>query len=110
MVEGDYELRLTLGGGGVLAADFNNDTVVNGADLAMWRTSFGPSPVGDADGDNDSDGQDFLVWQRQLGSSAAVTAVGAAASAIPEPTSGGLFALTAVVGAAALRASVGRRK
>lgn len=53
-----------------LAADFNNNGVVNAADLAVWKTAFGTTSLGDADNDGDSDGNDFLVWQRQFGQSA----------------------------------------
>jgi hypothetical protein len=91
-----YELKLTLGGAG-FAADFNNDNMVTGADLATWRLNFGPNDAaGDADGDNDTDGADLLIWQRELGSGVGGPAL-AATSAIPEP-SGGLLA----IGAAAL--------
>jgi hypothetical protein len=38
---------------------------------------------GDADGDRDVDGADFLAWQRQLGGATAVTA----GAAVPEPAS-----------------------
>jgi len=53
--------------------------------LAEWRTGFGASGgassmQGDADGDQDVDGADFLVWQRELGGGA----LGAAAA--PEPS------------------------
>jgi hypothetical protein len=37
---------------------------------------------GDADGDQDVDGADFLVWQRQLGGGPPATA---ASTAVPEP-------------------------
>jgi hypothetical protein len=47
--------------------DFNQDATVNADDLVAWSDNFGASAVGDADGDNDSDGADFLAWQRQLG-------------------------------------------
>jgi hypothetical protein len=66
-----------------LAADFNQDDLVNDADLAMWRGSFAVAGAGDADGDGDSDGNDFLAWQRQFGESALPTS--AAAHAVPEP-------------------------
>jgi hypothetical protein len=48
------------------SADFNKDGQVNGADLAIWQSSFGTSALGDADGDGDSDGADLLLWQRQI--------------------------------------------
>jgi hypothetical protein len=51
------------------AADFNDSGSVNGADLTAWRSAFGANANGDADGDGDSDGNDFVVWQRQLGQS-----------------------------------------
>jgi hypothetical protein len=64
-----------------LAADFNEDDVVDGADLAAWREAFGVTSGADADDDGDSDGADFLIWQRQFGQ-----AVGnQAAIAAPEP-------------------------
>jgi hypothetical protein len=47
---------------------------------------------GDADGDGDVDGQDFLIWQRQNGSSAPLSA----AVQIPEPAAG-FLALSATL-------------
>jgi hypothetical protein len=77
-------------------ADFNGDTFVNGADLAVWRTSFGASANASADGDGDSDGDDFLIWQRQVGASAASSA-SVPASAAPEPASAVLAAFVGVL-------------
>ncbi len=49
-----------------LAGDLNGDGSVDGNDLNLWSSAFGPSSTaGDADGDGDSDGADFLLWQRQ---------------------------------------------
>jgi hypothetical protein len=62
--------------------DFDHNGVVNGADLDLWRTSYGVDAGGDADGDQDTDGADFLVWQRQLGVGEAVAA---ASNVVPEP-------------------------
>jgi hypothetical protein len=63
-----------------LPADFDGDGGVNGVDLDIWRSSFGQNAGGDADHDVDSDGADFLTWQRQVeGSSPAVSAL------VPEP-------------------------
>lgn len=52
-----------------LPADFNNSGgAVNGADLATWRNAYiASSAGGDANGDGDTDGHDFLAWQQQLG-------------------------------------------
>jgi len=93
-----YQLRLTVAGGGGFAADFNNDNRVNGADLALWRSNFGPNAMADADGDNDSDGADFLALQRQLGSAGAAAAV----AAVPEPAAG-LMCVLAVAGVLGVR-------
>jgi hypothetical protein len=50
-------------------ADFDNSGgAVNSADLAAWRTAAAAGNANaDADGDGDSDGNDFVLWQRQLG-------------------------------------------
>lgn len=69
-----------------LAADFDQNGLVNGADLAAWKAGFGTGTLksqGDADLDGDVDGNDFLVWQRQYGQLPPSTAT---ASAVPEPT------------------------
>jgi hypothetical protein len=67
-------------------ADFNGDSVVNGADLTVWRANFGSASAtkstGDANADGRNDGTDFLIWQRNVGATSAV----AAAAAVPEPT------------------------
>lgn len=67
-------------------ADFNKSAQVTGADLVNWKAGFGTSvgathTQGDADNDGTVDGDDFLVWQRQSGITAA------AATAVPEPAS-----------------------
>ena len=49
-------------------ADFYDDEIVDGADLAIWSNGYGTGVAGDADGDGDSDGADFLLWQRVIGS------------------------------------------
>jgi hypothetical protein len=70
-----------------LPADFNHDGSVNSTDLAVWKASYHVTPGGDADGDGDTDGADFLLWQKQLGSSSAQ----AAAAIVPEPAACGLL-------------------
>ena len=51
------------------SADFNVDGLVSDADLAIWELNYGATNVpftsGDADGDHDVDGYDFLLWQQQ---------------------------------------------
>ena len=74
--------------------DFNMDGAVNDADLTRWRDNFGTGLAhmqGNADGDGDIDGADFLIWQRHLGNSAPNVAVSAL---VPEPATALL--LTAV--------------
>jgi hypothetical protein len=50
-----------------LPSDFSRNGVVDGDDLTAWKGAFGPSHIGDANGNGSSNGQDFLIWQRQLG-------------------------------------------
>jgi autotransporter-associated beta strand protein len=68
-----------------IAADFDHNGIVDAADLAVWNQAMsGSTAAGDANGDGQTDGSDFLVWQRQLGSTVLGVAV---ASAVPEPAS-----------------------
>jgi autotransporter-associated beta strand protein len=65
-----------------LPGDFDNSLLVDGADLTpTWRGGFAANATGDTDGDGDSDGADFLIWQRFLGQTAAAPTSGA----VPEP-------------------------
>ncbi|WP_168206645.1 lamin tail domain-containing protein [Lacipirellula limnantheis] len=64
-------------------ADFNNDGIVNGADLLIWQRGFGVGvsrAAGDADGDGAVNAADLAWWKSTFG-----TPFGAAV-AIPEPT------------------------
>ncbi len=68
---------------GFSPADFNTDTLVDSADLALWEESFGVDALADANGDQFTTGTDFLIWQREFGGSAP----GASPSiAVPEPS------------------------
>jgi hypothetical protein len=80
------------------AADFDHDGDVDNLDQTAWKGAFGVNTNGNADGDTDSDGNDFLIWQRQLGSHAATGAAGA----VPEPAAFGL-ALLGLVATASVR-------
>jgi hypothetical protein len=62
--------------------DFNDDGFVDSDDLAEWQNDFGATGGSDADRDGDSDGEDFLAWQRNLAPSASVAI---SATTVPEP-------------------------
>jgi T5SS/PEP-CTERM-associated repeat protein len=81
---------LSVTGAASFEADFNNDGRVDGADLTEWRGDFGQNAVSDADGDMDSDGNDFLIWQRQVGSGVPASA---SVAAVPEPAAIGMALL-----------------
>jgi hypothetical protein len=67
----------------VTSADFDVDSDVDAADLAMWQAAYGVNNDGDADFDGDTDGRDLLIWQRQfIGAGGPLSAV-----SVPEPTS-----------------------
>jgi hypothetical protein len=66
-----------------LAGDFNQDDVVDAADLTVWSGAFGANSAGDADGDGDTDGNDFLAWQHEFTANANASRT---SHAVPEPT------------------------
>ena len=72
-----------------IAGDFDGNGVVEGPDLVQWRGDYGPTPGSDADNDGDSDGNDFLIWQRALDQ-------GGLISVIPEPSSILIASLSAI--------------
>jgi hypothetical protein len=55
--------------------------LLEAADAPIFSADF--NETGDADNDNDSDGADFLAWQRQFGSMPTVPV----ADVVPEPAS-----------------------
>jgi hypothetical protein len=72
--------------------DFDGDAKVDELDLGQWRYNFGIDGGSDADGDRDSDGADFLAWQRGQGTLAAASPAGVTA---PEPSSAALLGVAA---------------
>ena len=84
-----------------LAADFDHDDDVDGADFLIWQTGFGltmqdDNTEGDANGDGVVSGEDLSNWGAQLGSTFSALA---AARTVPEPSSACLwvFAVTQFV-------------
>ena len=81
-------------------ADFNLDGYVDAEDLLVWQTNLGKAgdattADGDADGDFNVDGNDFLIWQRQYTGPAPVASV-----AVPEPSGAMLIVCSAFLAAA----------
>jgi hypothetical protein len=91
-------------------ADFDETGNVNAEDLTAWKDRFGTwTGLNDADGDDFQTGADFLYWQRQLGETppnpaafdAAINAaLGASATAIPEPATLTLLAAAVLLASA----------
>ena len=76
-----------------IPGDFNADGFVNADDLSQWQGDFGLNGDSDADDDNDSDGADFLTWQRNFGASPNAFA---ASQSIPEPSTAVLLVVGGV--------------
>ncbi len=71
-----------------LAADFDSDDDIDGADFLAWQRGFGITSgatrsQGDANGDEMVDGVDLNLWQAGFGAMASATA---ATRAVPEPS------------------------
>jgi hypothetical protein len=76
----NYALSFNVGAAGSVPGDFDNNGSVNGADLDVWQNAMLGVGIADANFDGDTDGSDFLAWQRFQGQSNI-----AAAASIPEP-------------------------
>ena len=64
--------------------DFDGSFVVDGTDLLQWKSDYGVNADSDSNLDGQSDGHDFLAWQRQFGNGEPVAF---SARAVPEPES-----------------------
>lgn len=78
-------VRIVLTTAPVLNADFNGDGVADGQDFLTWQRGLGTTGAtleqGDANDDGNVDGADLAVWQDQFGEPAAVGAASGAAFA-----------------------------
>jgi hypothetical protein len=77
-------------------ANFNGDNRIDGADFLIWQRNLKPSggtlAQGDANGDGAINAADLAIWRTSYGPAS----VGAAAG-VPEPASGALAGMFAVV-------------
>jgi hypothetical protein len=56
-----------LGADPPVTADFNDDQTVGAADYVIWRNAEDSDSRGDANGDGQSNDQDYLVWSDEFG-------------------------------------------
>jgi hypothetical protein len=86
---------------GYLAGDFNYNGVVDAADYSVWRTALGtevaPFSGPDANGNGRVEGNDLKIWRNQFGVKLPEGA-GELVSAVPEPSTLLLAALSMSVG------------
>ncbi len=84
-----------------IPGDFDHNGYVNSADLALWQKKFGETGTNgaDGDGDADTDGADYLLWQRNFTQPSTVSV-----AELPEPA--GIW--IAIAGLTLLRMSMGR--
>jgi len=79
-----------------LVGDFNGDLTVDVGDLDAWRAAAADSGAADFNGDGNSNGEDFLAWQKNYGNQGVLgafqptaiirhTPALAAGAVVPEP-------------------------
>lgn len=78
---------------GGVSADFDGDEDVDGVDFLIWQAGYGltgqtNNSNGDANFDGVVNGDDLLAWENAYGLPMLITAVSAAAVAVPEPATG----------------------
>lgn len=86
-------------------ADFDNDDDVDGNDFLIWQRNYGTAgdnSQGNANGDGAIDGADLAIWRSQFGSGGSATA---AVSTIPEPAAASLLLLAGGLLAVARRST-----
>ncbi|WP_428307029.1 hypothetical protein [Lacipirellula sp.] len=102
----DYDVTYDVSAsGGAVNADFNGDSIVDGADFLIWQRGSGIASgatreQGDADGDGVVGPLDLDAWKTNFGTGAAAVVV----AAVPEP------AAALLMGAAVLSIAAVRRR
>ena len=89
--DGDGSARLDIGAFEIQStpssADFDDDGDTDGADFLTWQRGFGKTDAqaadGDADFDGDVDQDDLLIWQAQFGVVGPVTITGSVTAGSP---------------------------
>lgn len=84
-----------------LLPDYNRNGVVDAADYVLWRNTQGATGAGlpaDGNGDGTVNQADYNLWRASFGALAgSASAAGLSTSVVPEPASGLLFVLGAVL-------------
>ena len=81
-------------------ADFNNDNIVDGNDFLIWQRNLGAGSAtnaeGDADGNATVDAADLAAWKNTFGTAGSTAAV----AAVPEPAGAAFAAFLLAAGIA----------
>jgi hypothetical protein len=78
----------------IFSADFDDDGDVDLTDLNIWQYAFNLNQLGDANGDNQSNAADWVLWRKQFGSKPGAGAgAGLDGTSVPEPGSALLAAM-----------------
>ena len=106
----DKQLTLDLGRRLERLSGFIASRQAPDADLAAWENGYGITGTaehhqGDANGDMNVDGADFLEWQSQFTGSLPLQAV---STAVPEPSTGILLLWSLAIAAASRRGPANR--